>query len=168
MSNHCSHCGATSIESEAPCPRCGTRRLVRGGWLAHFLDLLLRVFRRRHGSAVIASQNERPHKPGAELWLDDASAGASLKWESTDGRLPDDLPEDMRTRLQALRRSAAERGEGFEVRTAKQEMYVFTDGSGRQRRYRSVEEMPPEVRQAFERMKHPDREPRDSHSQWPL
>lgn len=168
VANYCSHCGGKFVGSEDRCLQCGTKRPARGGWLARLLGRLFGGSGRRPGSTVFRSDEEIALAPGAELWLDKPSAGVSLRWESTDGHLPDDLPEEMRIRLQALRRSAAERGEGFEIRTSKTELYIVKDKSGRERRYKSLDEMPPEVRREIEksmRDRHDDHEP---NPEWPL
>lgn len=168
MPNYCSQCGGKLVGGEVRCLQCGTKRRARGGWLARLLSRLFGGSGRRPGSVIVASDDERSLAPGAELWIDKPSAGLSVRWESTDGRLPDDLPEDMRRKLQALRRSAAERGEDFEIRTRKAELYIIKDESGRERRYQSLDEMPPEVRREMEKAMRDRRQEHGPKSDWPL
>lgn len=168
MPNYCSQCGAKLAGSESRCLQCGTRLRGFGGWLARLLSRLFGGSGRRPGSVIIASNDERSLAPGAELWIEKPSAGLSVRWESTDGRLPDDLPEDMRRKLQALRRSADERGEDFEIRTSKAELYIIKDESGRERRYKSLDEMPPEVRREMEKAMRDRRKEHGPNSHWPL
>lgn len=168
MPKYCSQCGAKFVGSEDRCIQCGTQRRARGGWLARLFGSLFGRHGRRPGSVILASGDEDPVAPGAELWLDKPARGISLRWESTSGRMPEDLPEDMKRALQALRRSAAERGEGFDIRTSTTELYIVTDESGVERRYKSLDEMPPEMRRAFEQAARAHREEHGPNSHWPV
>jgi hypothetical protein len=57
----------------------------------------------------------------------------------------DDLPPEIRERIEALRAGGAAGGA--------QKTFTFKDESGQERVYHSVEEMPPDIRAIYERLK---------------
>lgn len=163
MPNYCSHCGARVVGSESQCLQCGTR-LVCGGWLARLWGGLFARSHRVPGQAVLKSSGAADGPPGAALWLDGSQKKPILSWRD----LPDDLPEELRAKLQALRRSAAERGEAFEINLETQREFIYKDESGVERRFESLEEMPPEIRRLFEDASQPNSGRRKTNPNWPL
>lgn len=143
--------------------QCGMR-LTGGGWLSRFLGWLFPRPGWRPGSAILSSEDEAIVLRGPELRIEDAR----FEQIGSSRDLPDDLPSDLRTKISALRRSAAERGEPGDVRVATGRVYIYTDESGVEKRFKSLDEMPPEIRRAFQQAGKAISHQRDPLSEWPL
>lgn len=62
----------------------------------------------------------------------------------------EELPPEVRSRLESARAQAAAEG----IQTKRRQTFTFTDASGRQRTYHSLDEMPPELRRRVEHEMH--------------
>ncbi|GEM_PF-928286 len=149
MPNYCSHCGAKVVAGESHCLSCGTP-LSRGNWLGRLLGGLLGI-RRHDDDLILDGPGSPPHqamnsfKITREVGIDSSTAN----WE--------DLPEEVRQQLEhsELQHSMIDLS-GTGVRISRREDYTYTDESGVVRHYKSLDEMPPDVRRLFEKLIPPE------------
>ncbi|MBN1341221.1 MAG: zinc ribbon domain-containing protein [Phycisphaerae bacterium] len=138
---YCRKCGAEIPEAQNTCPGCYAP-VPRPGLLSRLKDWLFSKLpdedngsgarRGRFTTTVVREvQNIR---------VADPRTGEERVYHSLD-----DVPPEIRERIEALRADASATGAS--------QTFTFQDASGQTRTYHSVDEMPPDVREIYERIR---------------
>lgn len=130
---NCRNCGSPIPEGQDPCPQCFTP-VRKAGFLARLFGQMLR------------GQNQ-PVAINVEKTLIRRAEHIEVVDESGERQVfhsIDDLPPDIRSRIESLRSGAPD--------VPFRETFTFKDETGQERTYHSVEEMPAEVRKIYEQV----------------
>ncbi|MDH3583978.1 MAG: hypothetical protein OER86_07165 [Phycisphaerae bacterium] len=150
MARFCPECGSRVMRTDENCPQCGGALPGRGGWLQRLFGGLFGGGGRGNPGSTTLTPGTTTHTVVRQSERIEVDAGDGTRVYSS----LDDLPPEIRAKIEQFKDQAGPGGlpdSTTTVTVQKSGHYRFTDDSGVEQVYHSLDEMPDDVRKLFER-----------------